>query len=260
MDGYRSQPDPHQSPYPSSYDQGYEPRTYHAPSYHQEPQNREPQSPKSRSSSIAPSDGLPQPSQQPLKNALNNAFDKSDSAAKVDPDIIAQITAEVKKSVLSEIKMNGMGVTGQPVPPHLYAPPVQSPDSTTAIPSRNVYTPPSPKHADLSSHGSASPDPLARDPMFDGADDTPTPPDPRATKHATLENSHRGLHHRLTSLQRLRRNHGCGRPQRNEGGNPLPNDEDSGRSGNSPTLPQLRLQEDRTTGQNHIRPRTTICV
>lgn len=162
---YRSQPD-NQAPYSSSYD----PRAHYPSSHHQDSGFREPQS---RASSKATSDGSSQPSQQPLNNALNNAFDKSDSAGKVDPELIAQITAEVKKSVLDEIKL-GMGVTAQPgAPPQPYPP--QSPNSTTSIPSRNVYTPPSPKHADFSSHGSVSPDSLLRDPLVDGAGDTPTP-------------------------------------------------------------------------------------
>ena len=169
MDGYRSQPDPHQGSYsPSSYDHTYDPRPYP-----QEPHGFESQRPPSRTSSIAFSDSQPQPIQQPLRNALNNAFDKSDTARGVDPDLIAQITAEVKKSVLDEIKMSGMGgVAGGPVPaaPQPYA--VQPPLSATSLPPRNVYTPPSPKHVDLSS---SSPDPLARDPLLDGADDTPTP-------------------------------------------------------------------------------------
>jgi hypothetical protein len=59
-------------------------------------------------------------------------------------------------------------------PPQHYVP--QSPTSTSAsFPTRNVYTPPSPRHPDFSSQGSLSPDPLSHDPLFDGADDTPTP-------------------------------------------------------------------------------------
>ncbi|KAJ4356351.1 uncharacterized protein N0V89_004383 [Didymosphaeria variabile] len=166
---YRSQPDPNQAPCPSSYD----PRSHYPSSYQQDASFREPQRPRSPASSKATNDGYPQPSQQPLHNALKNAFDKSDSAGKVDPQLIAQITAEVKKSVLDEIKL-GMGVTAQqPVAPPQYPP--QSPISMTSIPSRNVYTPPSPKQADLCSHGSASPDPLSHDTLFDGAGDTPTP-------------------------------------------------------------------------------------
>jgi hypothetical protein len=175
-DGYR-QSDPHQSQYPASYDQAYDPRT-HQPSY-RDPYYQESSHPRSRESSIAPSDGP----QQPLHNALNNAFDKSDTARGVDPDLIAQITAEVKKSVLDEIKLNGVGVGGQPQPAPAPSQPSyipQSPSSTSAsFPPRNVYTPPSPspKYPDYSSHGSVSPDSLAHDPMFDGSGDTPTPRD-----------------------------------------------------------------------------------
>lgn len=179
-DGYRSQPDHHHhnqhSAYSSSYDPSYDPRAYQQqpPSYPKDSSYRDPARPPSRSSSRAPSDGTA----QPLNAALNNAFDKSDSAQRVDPELIAQITAEVKKSVLDEIKMSGVhpGVTAQPQPapaPQQYDP--QSPSTSASFPSRNVYTPPSPKHPDYSSHGSESPDPLSHDPLFDGTDDTPTP-------------------------------------------------------------------------------------
>ncbi|KAF2689117.1 hypothetical protein K458DRAFT_427352 [Lentithecium fluviatile CBS 122367] len=180
---YRNQPDHQQTSYPSSYDHNYDPRPYN-----QESQFCESRRPVSRSSSLAHSDSHPPPIQQPLKNALNNAFDKSDSARAVDPDLIAQITAEVKKSVLDEIKMSGMaGVTGtgQPAAPQPYA--VQPPLPTTSLPPRNVYTPPSPKHVDLSSNVSASPDVLTRDPLFDGADDTPTP---RHLRSPPVDTSH----------------------------------------------------------------------
>ncbi|KAF2263444.1 hypothetical protein CC78DRAFT_275598 [Lojkania enalia] len=180
-DGYRNQSDPQHSfsSFSSYYDQAYDSRSYQ-PSQRQNSHYREPSSPRSRASSSAPSEGVPQPSVQPLNNALNNAFDKSNSARAVDPDLIAQITAEVKKSVLEEIKSKGVGVPSQAQPapgPQGYVP--QSPISTSSA--GNVYTPPSPKHHDFSSHGSTSPDPLARDPMFDGAGDTPTPRHERST-------------------------------------------------------------------------------
>jgi hypothetical protein len=169
--GYR-QPDPRHAQPPSSYDQTYDPRAYQPSS--RDPYYQESSHPRSRESSVASTDGP----QQPLYNALNNAFDKSDTARDVDPDLIARITAEVKKSVLNEIKLNGVGGGGhpQPVPAQSYIP--QSPSSMPAsFPSQNVYTPPSPspKYPDHLGHRSASPDPLAHDPMFDGSSDTPTP-------------------------------------------------------------------------------------
>lgn len=111
-----------------------------------------------------------QPIQQPLRTAIGNAFDKSDAARVVDPDLIAQITAQVKRSVLDEIKLSGI----QPVsvtPEHYVSP---SPASvSTSIPPRDVYTPPSPKHADFPIQTSPTRDPIFRD--LGGADDTPTP-------------------------------------------------------------------------------------
>ena len=153
----------HASPYPHD-------AHYQIPSHHR----------ASRSSSTAPSDGAPQPVQQPLKNAIGNAFDRSNSARTVDPDLIAQIAAEVKKSVLDEIKLSGIGGATQPqtgtAPSQQHVPP--SPASTSAsIPPRNVYTPPSPFHADDSDQPYPSHDPLAHDPLLNEHhfDDTPTP-------------------------------------------------------------------------------------
>ncbi|KAF1951121.1 hypothetical protein CC80DRAFT_576189 [Byssothecium circinans] len=156
--------------YPPAHDYDYDPRDQYSPSYQEEAHFSDPRRPKSPNSSIAASEGTPQ-TQQPLKNALHNAFDNSDSARTVDPNLIAQITAEVKRSVLDEIKLNGMGGTNQAPPP----PPPTFPPSTTTFPPRNVYTPPSPKHADFSSRGSTSPVSPVFNPMFDGTGDTPTP-------------------------------------------------------------------------------------
>jgi hypothetical protein len=129
-----------------------------------------------RAPSSVASDGLPQPSHLPLNNAIGHAFDKSDAARVVDPDLIAEITEQVKKSVLEEIKMSAAGNATQAQPVHVtpqYVPP--SPASTSAsVPPRDVYTPPSPKRHG-SSHSSPSPEELPREPLFDGSHDTPTP-------------------------------------------------------------------------------------
>ncbi|CAO2651054.1 Nn.00g093510.m01.CDS01 [Neocucurbitaria sp. VM-36] len=171
---YRDQPEPHQAPYSPSYDGNYESRTY----YDRDSQYQIPTNGRSRESSTAASDGHHQPIQQPLKNAIGNAFDKSDAARVVDPDLIAQITAEVKRSVLDEIKMGVMAGATQPQPvpvsPQHYVPP--SPASTSAsFPPRDVYTPPSPKHTDFQSQPPPTANPSLRDPVLDGNDDTPTP-------------------------------------------------------------------------------------
>ncbi|KAF2624261.1 hypothetical protein BU25DRAFT_442191 [Macroventuria anomochaeta] len=124
-------------------------------------------------------DGLTQPVQQPLKSAIGNAFDQSDAARTVDPDLIAQIAAEVKKSVLDEIKQSGIaGATPAqpgPAPPQQHIPP--SPDSTSAsFPTRNVYTPPSPFYQDTFGQHPPAHDLPSRESTFDGStDDLPTP-------------------------------------------------------------------------------------
>jgi hypothetical protein len=162
-------PDAHHPSYSSSYDHSHVPGSYdydsqYRPSAHS----------GSRTSSVA-SERLVQPSHQPLKNAIGNAFEKSDAARVVDPNLIAEITEQVKKSVLEEIKMSvaaSAAAERQPVPQ--YVPP--SPASTSAsVPPRDVYTPPSPKHTEFSSQPSPSSDPLAHDPLLDGNADTPTP-------------------------------------------------------------------------------------
>lgn len=171
---YRDQPEPHQASYPTSYDGSYDSRAY----YDRDSQYQNPTNGSSRASSSAASDGPQQPVQHPLKNAIGNAFEKSDAARVVDPDLIAQITAEVKKSVLDEIKMGVMAGATQPQPvpmsPQQYVPP--SPASTSAsFPPRDIYTPPSPKKTDFHSQSPHTADPLFRDPLLEGNDDTPTP-------------------------------------------------------------------------------------
>lgn len=164
----------------TSYDD-YDPRDPRAygSSYSHDTPHHVPLRGRSRSSSNAASDDLPQPVQRPLKCAIGNAFDQSDAARTVDPDLIAQIAAEVKKSVLDEIKQSGIAGTtpaqSGPAPPQQHIPP--SPDSTsTSFPTRNVYTPPSPLYQDIPSHPPPVQDVSSRESIFDGStDDLPTP-------------------------------------------------------------------------------------
>ncbi|KAF2994928.1 hypothetical protein E8E13_001294 [Curvularia kusanoi] len=134
---------------------------------------------RSRSTSTAASDGFAQPAQQPLKSAIGNAFEHSDAARTVDPDLIAQIAAEVKKSVLDEIKQSVIAGTAPAQPgqslPQQHIPP--SPDSTSAsFPTRNVHTPPSPSYQDTPGQHAAGRDLPSRESTFDrSTDDLPTP-------------------------------------------------------------------------------------
>jgi hypothetical protein len=184
-DHYRNQPQPdaHHAAYPSAYDHSHVPS-----SYEYESQYRASSHSRSRAASSVASDGPPPPapSQQPLKTAIGNAFEKSDAARVVDPNLIAQITEQVKKSVLEEIKMSVAASATQQQPAQVapqYVPP--SPASTSASgPPRDVYTPPSPQPAEFRGNPSPSPDPLARDPLLDGNHDTPTP---RNGRSATVD-------------------------------------------------------------------------
>lgn len=162
-----------------NYRQPDAPGAYPSHEYAQTPSSYEHDSqfrPSAHDGMRAPSDGLPQPSQLPLKNAIGHAFDKSDAAARLDPGLIAEITEQVKKSVLEEIKMSAAASATQAQPVHVtpqYVPP--SPASTSAsVPPRDVYTPPSPKHHD-SSQSSPRLEEVPRDPLLDGNHDTPTP-------------------------------------------------------------------------------------
>ncbi|KAH8730442.1 hypothetical protein GQ44DRAFT_768214 [Phaeosphaeriaceae sp. PMI808] len=163
-DTYRSHLDAHQASYPSSYDDSHVSSSrnydsqYRAPTY----------------TNSAP-DGLPP--QQPLKNAIGNAFEKSDAARVVDPNLIAQITEQVKKSVLEEIKLSVAASATQAQPVHVT--PQNVPHSHTSsfasIPPRDVYTPPSPEKTGPFRRTSTSPDPSARDSVLDEDNDTPVP-------------------------------------------------------------------------------------
>ncbi|KAI4933868.1 uncharacterized protein J4E92_003537 [Alternaria infectoria] len=181
---YRDQPDPHHASYVSPFDKQYYDRG-RSPDYGTRPKSRT----GTNASDSQPRDSSPawdrrsfdsgsQPIQQPLKNAIGHAFDKSDAARVVDPDLIAQITEQVKRSVLDEIKSSGMAGATQaqniPVSPQQWVPP--SPVSTSnSIPPRDVYTPPSPKRTDFPSQQSPERDPLYRDPLLDGNSELPTP-------------------------------------------------------------------------------------
>ena len=102
----------------------------------------------------------------PIFDSVNSAFDNSTAAKQVDPDIIAQITEQVRNQVLDSLK----GIVPQPTPglPKSSAPEQsffqRSPTNSTtpSIPPRDVYTPPSPHRHD-SADSSAPQSPL-RDP------------------------------------------------------------------------------------------------
>lgn len=72
------------------------------------PQPKMPTGPASSSSSTA-SEALSSPTYQLLNNALDNAFNRLDLSAKVHPEVVEQIRAQVKWSFMNEIKMKEMG-------------------------------------------------------------------------------------------------------------------------------------------------------
>jgi hypothetical protein len=180
---YRDQSDAHHGPYTSPFDSAYY-GSGQSPDYDTRPRSRG----STSASDHQPRETSPawdrgsvdsgsRPPQQSFNHAFGHAFEKSEAARVVDPDLIAQITAEVKRSVLDEIKSGVMAGTtqSQPTPSsgQRWVPP--SPASTSnSIPPRDVYTPPSPKHTDFSSQQSPTRDPLHRDPLLHGSSETPT--------------------------------------------------------------------------------------
>ena len=118
-------------------------------------------------------------SQRPIDEAVSTAFNQTDMSG-INPDLVAQITQNVIHQLRTSID-SGTPVTAtqnhypsvplqQPVP---LSPSTQS-NTSPPIPSRNVYTPPSPqKHTDLPSHNS----PESRPPM--PQDSPPSPKDQR---------------------------------------------------------------------------------
>lgn len=95
----------------------------------------------------------------------------------MDPDLIAQITAQVRKQVLDDLKSSGVGVSAPAQLPQQpqYIPRSPATSTTASFPSRNVYTPPSPSRHEFDTYGSNSPEPLPQDVMYDGSGDTLTP-------------------------------------------------------------------------------------
>ncbi|KAL1635651.1 hypothetical protein SLS56_001704 [Neofusicoccum ribis] len=118
---------------------------------------------------------------QPVYEAVNNAFDKSGTANTLDPDLVAQITEEVRKQVIDTLKSTGqLPSQNQPSVKHPYPPESPATSATASFPPRDVYTPPSPtRHESVySTGGSNSPEPPAQDPYFrtDGRErDGPAP-------------------------------------------------------------------------------------
>lgn len=175
-DGYRGhppqQPDPYQSQYSAyEHDDYPDPRNYASANYNpsQYSSQQPPLSPRSRASSNPRSDT----SQQPVYDAVNNAFEKSDAASQVDPALIAQITEQVRRQVINDLKAGGIPIQQQPQQPYVTRSPTVS--TTASFPSRNVYTPPSPTRHDFSSNGSDSPDRPHAEPVFSPSEDLPTP-------------------------------------------------------------------------------------
>ncbi|KAB8576201.1 hypothetical protein FH972_025729 [Carpinus fangiana] len=78
---------------------------------------------------------------QPLSEAVNDAFDHSEMANRVDPELVAVITSQV----ISNLKLSGFAPDQHSPPkPSSVVQPTPMTSSTTSIPPRDVYTPPSP--------------------------------------------------------------------------------------------------------------------
>ncbi len=121
---------------------------------------------------------------QPIKEAVNSAFDKSDAASQVHPDLVAHITEQV----INNLRMSGLTASGQP-PPSQSDPHVATVASPTSMPSR-VYTPDSMEHDESSNvssgtsdyHGDQIDGYGTKDPLTSRFVDRPATPPPTAFK------------------------------------------------------------------------------
>ena len=105
------------------------------------------------------------PPKLPMNEAASTAYDKADAANMVPPDLIAQITQNVIQQLKSSGIADGQSFTPPPLPPPVQQPVPLSPSthsgSSPTMPTRNVYTPPSPdKHPDYASYGLPQPQPI----------------------------------------------------------------------------------------------------
>ena len=172
QDNYREQP---------AYYEYSDPKAQYSSSYHP----ADPYKSKSRQSSRDRSDGrsterskFSQP-HQPIDEAVN-----SPDTATMNPELIAQITEHVIKQLRTNPLDGGTPIhaTHQPYPPPPPQQPVpQSPttqSASPAMPTRNVYTPPSPqKYPD---HPTAHGLPEETSAIPHGS--PPTPPDPSSSQ------------------------------------------------------------------------------
>lgn len=110
---------------------------------------------RSRNNSSAPSNASYQKA-PPVDDAVNHAFERSDAASQVDPNLVAQITEQV----INTLKASGItGVQQQQQQQSHTRPAVsRSPtESAASLPRR--YTPPSPTRQESGSYKSSSPEP-----------------------------------------------------------------------------------------------------
>ena len=81
---------------------------------------------------------------QPINEAVNYAFDRSDAAHKVDPGLVAQITEQV----INSLKASGFNGASQLQPKSFQPPPPPPPQHSTRPNRRYSYTPGSPSSID----------------------------------------------------------------------------------------------------------------
>ena len=144
------------------------------------PDLRLPNTSRSRVQSQAPL-VLNQP--QPIKDAVNNAFEDSPVANQLDPDLIKQVTEQVIKS-LQAVGGSKAASTGQQSQPNSAVPRSPTQSSVDSMPQR--YTPPTPErnrgNRDDGAYESSSPEPPPSD---SGSNFSRASRDSRASKEST---------------------------------------------------------------------------
>ena len=158
QDGYGPRPADPPPSYEYSDPRSQYPQSYHPHDAYNKPNSR--QASRERSTRTHPEHMRFNHQQKPIVEAVSTAFDRADTSG-INPDLIAQIT----QNVIRQLRVSGD--TGTPITAtqtHYPPPPTQQPyptspsvqsETSPTMPTRNVYTPPSPhRYSEYPSRGS----------------------------------------------------------------------------------------------------------
>ncbi|KAI9805443.1 MAG: hypothetical protein M1825_000694 [Sarcosagium campestre] len=123
---------------------------------------------------------------QPINDAVNSAINREESSGSdYPPDIVAQITAQITEDVLKRLRAEGKDNMAPPAHESRSLSNSQSNASNSpTIPTRSVYTPPSPRKNDVPA-GGAQPRPVSQHPVPDYASPPRSPVHSRSPREST---------------------------------------------------------------------------